>query len=219
MNTERTIKVADTKTQKRYTITTNASTLGELKETLRANNIDYSGMEFTEGITKTTLVNDDSILPANVPFRGRTTNDLVILLTNTRKNIASGMDRKEAYALIKKYGLQEEAKSAFGRNFTLVSTADLECLISKAEGTGEPLCKQEETVPEEKEEKEEKAETGGFPVNILNDVISALIDSNEASLNSLYAIEAKLQSEFPDLLKSGSAAISDSDIDDMIAEL
>lgn len=129
MNTERTIMVADTKTQKKYKITTNASTLGELKQCLSANNIDYTGMSFTEGITKTTLLDDNSPLPTNIPYKGTTTNNLVLLLTNTRKNIASGMDRKEAYSLIKKYSLQETVKRVHGRNFTQVPTESLEEII------------------------------------------------------------------------------------------
>lgn len=129
MNENRTIMVADTKTQKKYKITTNASTLGELKQTLAANGIDYSGMAFTEGITKATLSEDDAPLPTNIPYKGGTTNNLVLLLTNTRKNIASGMDRKEAYALIKENNLQDKVQEIHGRNFTQVPTEALEKIL------------------------------------------------------------------------------------------
>lgn len=124
---ERKILVANTKTQKRYEVFTDATTLGELKSALDMNNIDYSGMTFTEGISKTQLVDDASQLPKDVMYKGQPTNELVILLTNTKKNIASGaMSRKEVYDLIKDNELGADIKEYFGKNYTVVPTADLE---------------------------------------------------------------------------------------------
>lgn len=123
---EREILIANTKTQKRSKITTSATTLGELKADLRAAGIDYSNMTFTEGISKTQLLNDDTQLPQNIMYKGQPTNNLVILLTNTKKNISSGaMTRKEAYQAIKDNNLQDAVKKKFGRNFTQVLTSDL----------------------------------------------------------------------------------------------
>lgn len=123
---EREILIANTKTQKRSKITTSATTLGELKADLRAAGIDYSNMTFTEGISKTQLLNDDTQLPQNIMYKGQPTNNLVILLTNTKKNISSGaMTRKEAYQAIKDNNLQDAVKEEFGRNFTQVPTSDL----------------------------------------------------------------------------------------------
>ena len=123
---EREILIANTKTQKRSKVTTSATTLGELKADLRAAGIDYNGMTFTEGISKTQLLNDATQLPQNVMYKGQPTNNLVILLTNTKKNIASGaMSRKEVYQAIKDNNLQEAVKEEFGRNFTQVPTSDL----------------------------------------------------------------------------------------------
>lgn len=123
---EREILIANTKTQKRSKITTSATTLGELKVDLRAAGIDYSNMTFTEGISKTQLLNDDTQLPQNIMYKGQPTNNLVILLTNTKKNISSGaMTRKEAYQAIKDNNLQDAVKEEFGRNFTQVPTSDL----------------------------------------------------------------------------------------------
>lgn len=123
---EREILIANTKTQKRSKITTSATTLGELKADLRAAGIDYSNMTFTEGISKTQLLNDDTQLPQNIMYKGQPTNNLVILLTNTKKNISSGaMTRKEAYQAIKDNNLQDAVKEKFGRNFTQVPTSDL----------------------------------------------------------------------------------------------
>lgn len=108
---EREILIANTKTQKRSKITTSATTLGELKADLRAAGIDYSNMTFTEGISKTQLLNDDTQLPQNIMYKGQPTNNLVILLTNTKKNISSGaMTRKEAYQAIKDNNLQDAVK-------------------------------------------------------------------------------------------------------------
>ena len=123
---EREILIANTKTQKRSKITTSATTLGELKADLRAAGIDYSNMTFTEGISKTQLLNDATQLPQNVMYKGQPTNNLVILLTNTKKNISSGsMTRKRAYQAIKDNNLQDAVKKKFGRNFTQVPTSDL----------------------------------------------------------------------------------------------
>ncbi len=123
---EREILIANTKTQKRSKVTTSATTLGELKADLRAAGIDYSGMTFTEGISKTQLLDDATQLPQNVIYKGQPTNNLVILLTNTKKNISSGtMTRKEVYQAIKDNNLQEAVKEEFGKNFTQVSTSDL----------------------------------------------------------------------------------------------
>lgn len=127
---EREILIANTKTQKRSKITTSATTLGELKTDLRAAGIDFSNMTFTEGISKTQLLNDDTQLPQNVMYKGQPTNNLVILLTNTKKNIASGaLSRQEIKDIIKHNNLQEAIKNKFGRNYTQVSNKDLELFI------------------------------------------------------------------------------------------
>ena len=128
----REILVANTRTQRRDKIITNATTLGELKSALTSAGIDFSGMTFTEGISKTQLLDDATQLPQNVMYKGNPTNNLVILLTNTKKNIASGtMSRQEAYAAIKGDNLQDEIKEVFGRNFTQVSTEALETFLAK----------------------------------------------------------------------------------------
>lgn len=129
---EREILIANTKTQKRSKVTTSATTLGELKADLRAAGIEYGGMTFTEGISKTQLLDDATQLPQNVMYKGQPTNNLVILLTNTKKNISSGtMTRKEAYQAIKDNNLQDAVKEKFGRNFTQVPTSDLLVFIAQ----------------------------------------------------------------------------------------
>jgi hypothetical protein len=127
----REILVANTKTQKRYKVNTDATTLGELKAALNAEGIDYAGMTFTEGISKTQLTSDDSQLPTNVMYKGQPTNNLVMLLTNTTKNIASGAEpltRKEIYTIIRENNLSDDLKEEFG-NWTIITTEALEDFI------------------------------------------------------------------------------------------
>lgn len=165
---EREILIANTKTQKRSKITTSATTLGELKADLRAAGIDYSNMTFTEGISKTQLLNDATQLPQNVMYKGQPTNNLVILLTNTKKNIPSGsMTRKEAYQAIKDNNLQDAVKEEFGRNFTQVPTSDLLVFIAQ-NGVSETT----KTLNEEPTEVEDE-----------DDVADKLKDEEEEDMN------------------------------------
>lgn len=217
MSTERVIMVADTKTQKKYKITTNASTLGELKQCLTANNINYSGMSFTEGITKTTLEDDNSLLPTNIPYKGTTTNNLVLLLTNTKKNIASGMDRKEAYGLIKQYHLQDTVKSMYGRNFTQVPTSCLEEAINRHGNSSGTEAKEEVKEGEQKEEitgsVEEIKDCGVDLVSIIINLCEGLADKKALSSEDLETIAEALEEYATDLEDS------DFDIDAMMASL
>lgn len=136
----RKITVVQTKNQKKSVIMSAATTLAELKNDLRANGIDYSGMTFFEGTSKVELKNDDSVLPHDVPYKGTITNELVFMLTNTNKKIRSGavaMSRTEAYSAIKSMGLQDACVRKFGKNFTMCKTADLIALI-QSNGGSEP---------------------------------------------------------------------------------
>lgn len=209
---EREILIANTKTQKRSKITTSATTLGELKVDLRAAGIDYNNMTFTEGISKTQLLNDDTQLPQNVMYKGQPTNNLVILLTNTKKNISSGiMSRKEAYQVIKDNNLQDAVKEEFGRNFTQVSTSDLLALIDQNDNTEatetldnkpintedkgmmDPEFEEEGIVDykfEEEEEKEEEEEMDENLLDYIEDIITD-IDMNDIE-DSLHAHIAML---------------------------
>lgn len=108
------------------TVNTDATTLGELKAALREAGIPYEGMTFREGLSRTELTDDASLLPKDVPYRGVITNNLVFTLATENKRIKSGAySRTDVYAEIKKKNLQEAVKSAFGKNFTQVSTEGL----------------------------------------------------------------------------------------------
>ena len=141
---KREILIANNRDQSKYRVITDAITLGGLIDALSRNEdvykmvgsawvsnsspIDISGLTFTEGITKTQLLSRDSALPTNVQFKGQTTNNLVMLLTNTTKQIRSGaypINRKDFGAYIKQNNLGEAIKQEFGDNWTRVSTAKL----------------------------------------------------------------------------------------------
>ena len=206
---EREILIANTKTQKRSKITTSATTLGELKTNLRAAGIDFSGMTFTEGISKTQLLSDDTQLPQNVMYKGQSTNNLVILLTNTKKNIASGvLSRKEAYNLIKQNSLENAVKIEFGRNFTQVPTLDLIKFIEanvkkseapKTEPTEQP--KNEPKVSEQSEQLNQSKESETFltPKATILSVdstlfmhISLLVNEGMLSVSDLQKLERNI---------------------------
>lgn len=196
---EREILIANTKTQKRSKVTTSATTLGELKADLRAAGIDYNGMTFTEGISKTQLLDDATQLPQNVMYKGQPTNNLVILLTNTKKNIASGtMSRKEVYQAIKDNNLQDAVKEEFGRNFTQVPTSDLLVFLAQ-DGNAEvtETLDDKPTDPEDKDSIDSKVkeeETPDTEDDDLPDYVDDIITDTriDSTVNSLYVHIAML---------------------------
>ena len=128
----RKIVVVTTKSSKKLVLNTGVETLGELKRELDNKNFDYEGMEFTEGVSKTILTRDDSVLPKELPFKGSITNDLAIFLTVPNKKIKSGvMSRTEVITAIKENHLTEECKKVYGKNFTTCKTVDLIALLDK----------------------------------------------------------------------------------------
>lgn len=196
---EREILIANTKTQKRSKVTTSATTLGELKADLRAAGIDYSGMTFTEGISKTQLLDDATQLPQNVMYKGQPTNNLVILLTNTKKNIASGaMSRKEVYQAIKDNNLQDAVKEEFGRNFTQVPTSDL--LVFLAQDGNAEVTETLDDKPTDTENNDiiasevEEKETPDTEDEDLPDYVDDIITDTrvDSTVNSLYVHIAML---------------------------
>ena len=130
----RKITIVATREQKKYVIESAATTLGELKADLDNVGINYDDMTFMEGLTRTEILRDDSLLPHDVERVNRetgetvVTNELVFMLTNTEKKIRSGMvcaDRKSCYSYIKEHGMQDAVQRTFGKNFTQVKTDDL----------------------------------------------------------------------------------------------
>lgn len=127
----RKIYVVDTRREKSI-IMTGAETLGELKTALNENGIEYDGMTFFEGYSAVELKDDSSQLPTNVKKRnGETTNELLIMITNSSKKIKSGAisNRASVYNLIKEQNLAATIREHFGRPYTQVSTDELVSFI------------------------------------------------------------------------------------------
>ena len=123
----RKIYVVDTRREKSI-IMTGAETLGELKTALTENGIEYNGMTFFEGYSAVELKDDSSQLPTNVKKRnGETTNELLIMITNSSKKIKSGAisNRASVYNLIKELNLAATIREHFKRPYTQISTNEL----------------------------------------------------------------------------------------------
>lgn len=144
----RKVTIINSKTQSQKVIQdSKATTLGELKQEMRERGIDYTGMTFFEGHMRAELKDDAAPLPTNIPYKGQVVNDLTFMLTAPEKKVKSGaMSRAEAYAEIKKRGLQGACVDKFGKNFTQCSTADLISLIEKNSTKAAPAPKAEEPV-------------------------------------------------------------------------
>lgn len=111
-------------------ITTEAETLKELKIDLANANINTRDTDIFEGLSRTKLIDNDSQLPKDVMYRGKVTNDLIIMVTTKEQKIKSGVaNRAELYVLIKKNKLEDMIKKHFGKNFTNVSTKELSDII------------------------------------------------------------------------------------------
>lgn len=235
----REILIANTKTQKRSKITSSATTLGELKVDLNAAGVDYSGMTFTEGISKTQLLNDDTQLPQNVMYKGQPTNNLVILLTNTKKNIASGAgDRAAAYMAVKDNNLQDAVKAHFSRNFTQVPTAALWDFINAY--VGAPATPSAETEEEEldttleagcytEEEPEEYEEEETSVLDSIYNLIASLASAGTLDAGDIRELADDLydlagdvegtQAKPSEPVSTSDGSITDEDIDDIIRSM
>lgn len=125
--------VVNSMSQSSKTIMSGASILGELKNDLTANHITFNNeCSFTEGISRTALLNDDSQLPMNVTYRGNQTNELVILISATKSKISSGaFERGDLYYMIHNdVNLRLYILEQSGKNFTNISTAELNNLVN-----------------------------------------------------------------------------------------
>lgn len=122
----RDIMIVNSVDMSKTTISTDATTLGELKRELDVKGINYEGMSFFEGISKTELKSDESQLPTNVNYKGTITNNLVFRLTKTSKKIQSGAyTRNELYSYIKENDLKSTFYNEYSKNYTNASTDTL----------------------------------------------------------------------------------------------
>ena len=131
---ERKVTILSNKGTNTKVITTLATTRGELELDMTAAGINFEGMSFFEGISKTELMDSNSTLPSNLTYKGQITNDLVILLTVKDKKIASGLDRtrKEIYKEINENNYNDEISSIYNKSYTILPNTVLnEFLDSK----------------------------------------------------------------------------------------
>lgn len=247
---KREILIANNRDQSKYRIVTDATTLGELQDAIARNEnvykmvgqswvnnpspINISGLTFTEGITKTQLLARDSALPTNVQFKGQTTNNLVMLLTNTTKQIRSGAyptNRKDFGAYIKQNNLGEAIKQEFGDNWTRISTDKLlNFFANTAEKNTAPNKDAINDVREELKDQEKVKEAVNTPEKKLPDVKEAphaatvewFYDGIKkmAADNLLYAedvvVLADLTTDLAARLMESKPEITASDMDDIL---
>lgn len=200
----RKITVIETRNSKKTIIETAATTLGELKRDFTEYGIDYSDMTFFEGLTKTELINNDSILPTNVMYKGTPTNNLTIMLTNSNKKIKSGAlskttPRSVVYSHIQSMGLQTQCIARYGRNYTQVPTASLIALINEVN-----------------KNKEKKCECNNDIERLVNE-FTALIDDLEFNENISYLEAYKLREILgaPKSTPKNKEIYSQEELDDM----
>lgn len=154
----RKITVVESTKNRKIVINTNATTFAELKNEMDNNGIVYDGMDVMVSPGKVILVDDSSVLPHDVPWKGTTTNDLVVMLTVANKKIKSGAGlttRLEVYKFIRQNPeVGERIKKEYKKNYTNLSTAELIKFISHFD-PNDPL----DTIPE-------NSPTKAAPVNI-----------------------------------------------------
>ena len=86
-----------------------------------------------ERISQQSPLSDESILPTNLPWQGKVTNDLVFVLTDTNKKIKSGLGRNEILEKVRDLGLQQELKLKYGKPYTNISNDILLKEVGEAE--------------------------------------------------------------------------------------
>lgn len=146
----RKITIVQTAEQKKSVIMSSATTLGELKNDLDVAGINYNDMTFYEGLSKSELKVDSSLLPKDIERNGTTTNELVFMLTNSEKKIKSGaMTRAELFAFIKEHNLQQKCLDIYGKNYTQCKTVELNNIVCEhAKAVEASVNIKETTVPE-----------------------------------------------------------------------
>lgn len=158
-------------------IMSEAETLGALKADMRRAGINYDGMTFYEGRTRTELKDDASVLPVNVPVPAKgtnpatTTNDLVFMLTTANKKIKSGAlspERKNTLEEIKAKGLGAAVTAKFGKNATQCKTPDLLAFLAEQ---SKPASQVATKAPKAKKVEEEKVAVDENPDITIKEVI------------------------------------------------
>lgn len=181
----RKITIVDSNASKKVVLEGVFNTFGELKEAARKAGVNVN-QDWLEGITKTSPMDDSSILPTNVNFKGTTTNNLVYMLTSVNKKVRSGATRAEIVAKLKEYNLMDSVKLMYGKNWTNCTTDMLAFALSKHEATL--------SVAAQIKEKSESSTPTTTPIdNAENEnICDKECDYKEAYSNLVYGIAAML---------------------------
>lgn len=216
----RTITVYNSSTQEKKVFeNVEVNTLAEVKSLLRENGISYDGMDFMEGVSQTKLLNDTSVLPHDIPYKGSTTNDLLIYMTLKDKKVRSGvdfksMDRRTLLGYIKEHGWVEEVNKAFNANYTRVSSASLIDFCVKKEGTsGMPA-------PAAPAETPAEGCPGEKAINAIKTLAKALYEDGYIDTEVYDAVTKALEGKKEETpAPAKEAGFSQEEIDNMIADL
>ena len=130
----RNITVWNNSTQERTVFeNVDVTTWGDVLPLLEDKGIDVTNMEIREGRSKTAIINEDTVLPTNIPFRGETTNDLLFYMTLTNKKVSSGvgMSRKEMIDYMRENNILDALEDAYGDSYTRISNANMSAFIDK----------------------------------------------------------------------------------------
>lgn len=220
-NNVKTFTVVDSETQRTKEIKSNATTVAELKRDLRQNGFQVDGKTIQEALTRTEFKDDSSVLPHDVSYKGKPTNNLVFRLTKTNKQVRSGMDRQAAYAEVKRLGLGEAIKAKFGKNFTQVSTNDLVDFINKNnKGGAKPAEKPAETKKETPAEAKKAPKAEGCNCeNYIKNLVSVLIDNGTLDECDREAIFGSNVEEAEPVNDGKQPAYSKSELDSLLGGL
>lgn len=185
----RNIIIVDSESNQKVVVNTDATTFGELKRAASAAGINYEGKDWLEGITKTTPMSDDSLLPVNVMFKGKMTNNLVYMITNTNSKFKNGADRAELYHAVKSRGLQEDIKATFGKNYTQVKSSELEAYLDNINASiAQEVAETADGKYKEKYEKTIKTLAtflSAFPADVMLDINNSLVENVQFSAEEI----------------------------------
>lgn len=196
------------------------NTWGKLKKILEENDIEVEGMNAREGLSKVQLLNDDSILPHGIPYKGKVTNDLFILLTLGKKNLNLGGEpsREEVVNEMKKLHLEDVIKELTGKHWTNVSTVALYRIVSDK---GQKPAKTEETKPAQ--------EDAACPVEVLYKSINVLANTMKHLVNVLFGTDVLGEEDREDIIdllkkvnvgkKKPTKGLSEEEMDEIASEL
>lgn len=218
-NLKRKITVIFERTNSRKIYETSAVTLGDFKAELVADGVDVADMDFLEGVSGTELKADRSVLPTNIPYKGKVVNDLVIMMTKSNKKIESGAEiktREEAYKFIKEHGMENVIKAEFGKPYTNLQTKTL-CDICNGLKTHE--CPKDEDLKENEKVILSSAEIKDLSVLVFTflDLRARLVMGGPVS-TTINGVRFTAELDHNDAMEK-DAVEGNSDVDEMFKDL